>query len=84
MPTLPLSAYCTTFSALCPGHHNARPAHPPVSLRRPPLLATCCPSPYLCFLEEDQPAPTLVIPTQDYPRAHKDPQIFVALTFRSL
>ncbi|MPC13552.1 hypothetical protein E2C01_006290 [Portunus trituberculatus] len=44
--------------------------HPPGSLRRPPLLATCCPSPYLCLLEEDQPATTPVISTQDYPRAH--------------
>ncbi|MPC85694.1 hypothetical protein E2C01_080478 [Portunus trituberculatus] len=49
------------------------PTHPPGGLRRPPLLATCCPSPYLCLLEEDRPATTPVIPTQDYPRAHKNP-----------
>ncbi|MPC53319.1 hypothetical protein E2C01_047208 [Portunus trituberculatus] len=30
-----------------------------------------CPSPYLCLLEEDRPATTPAIPTQDYPRAHK-------------
>ncbi|MPC32428.1 hypothetical protein E2C01_025738 [Portunus trituberculatus] len=48
-------------------------ANPPGGLRRPPLLATCCPSPYLWLLEEDRPATTPVIPTQDYPRAHKDP-----------
>ncbi|MPC45597.1 hypothetical protein E2C01_039301 [Portunus trituberculatus] len=60
--------------ALRPGHHNTRPAHPPGGLRHPPLLATCCPSPYLCLLEEDQPATTPVIPTQDYPRGHKDPK----------
>ncbi|MPC62656.1 hypothetical protein E2C01_056745 [Portunus trituberculatus] len=47
------------------------PTHPPGGLRRPPLLATCCPSPYLCLLGEDQPTTTPVIPTQDYPRAHK-------------
>ncbi|MPC57941.1 hypothetical protein E2C01_051933 [Portunus trituberculatus] len=68
------STYCTTLSALCPGHHNTRPAYPPGGLRRPPLLATCCPLPYLCLLEEDWPATTPVIPTQDYPRAHKDPR----------
>ncbi|MPC95219.1 hypothetical protein E2C01_090420 [Portunus trituberculatus] len=39
-----------------------------------PILATCCPSPYLCLLEEDRPATTPVIPTQDYPRAYKDPK----------
>ncbi|MPC83522.1 hypothetical protein E2C01_078234 [Portunus trituberculatus] len=39
-----------------------------------PLLATCCPLPYLCLLEEDRPATTPVIPTQDYSRAHKDPK----------
>ncbi|MPD04394.1 hypothetical protein E2C01_100079 [Portunus trituberculatus] len=60
------------------------PTHPPGGLRHPPLLATCCPSPYLCLLEDDQPATTPVIPTQDYLRVHKDPQIFVALTFGSL
>ncbi|MPD03304.1 hypothetical protein E2C01_098936 [Portunus trituberculatus] len=49
------------------------PTHPPGGLRRPPLLVTCCPSPYLNLLEEDRPATTLVIPTQDYTRAHKDP-----------
>ncbi|MPC82127.1 hypothetical protein E2C01_076773 [Portunus trituberculatus] len=32
---------------------HTRPAHPPGSLRRPPLLATCCSSPYLYLLEED-------------------------------
>ncbi|MPC76863.1 hypothetical protein E2C01_071297 [Portunus trituberculatus] len=51
------------------------PTHPPHGLRRPPLLATCCPSPYLCLLEEDRSATMPVIPTlQDYPRAHKDPK----------
>ncbi|MPC92063.1 hypothetical protein E2C01_087135 [Portunus trituberculatus] len=59
--------------ALCPGHHNTRPAHLPGCLRLPPLLATCCPSPYLCLLEEDRPATTPVIPTQDYPKTHKNP-----------
>ncbi|MPC25412.1 hypothetical protein E2C01_018523 [Portunus trituberculatus] len=49
------------------------PIHPPGGLRRPPLLATCCSLPYLCLLEEDRPTTTPVIPTQDYPRAHKDP-----------
>ncbi|MPC83681.1 hypothetical protein E2C01_078396 [Portunus trituberculatus] len=44
------------------------PTHPPGGLRCPPLLATCCPSPCLCLLEEDRPATTPVIPTQDYPR----------------
>ncbi|MPC55155.1 hypothetical protein E2C01_049086 [Portunus trituberculatus] len=44
------------------------PTHPPGGLRCPPLLATCCPSPYLCLLEEDQPATTSVLPTQDYPQ----------------
>ncbi|MPC13551.1 hypothetical protein E2C01_006289 [Portunus trituberculatus] len=43
------------------------------TLDLPTLLATCCPSPYLCLLEEDRPATTPVIPSQDYPRAHKDP-----------
>ncbi|MPD06367.1 hypothetical protein E2C01_102175 [Portunus trituberculatus] len=44
------------------------PTHPPGGLsRRPPLLATCCPLPYLCLLEEDRPAITPVIPTEDYP-----------------
>ncbi|MPC99686.1 hypothetical protein E2C01_095114 [Portunus trituberculatus] len=33
----------------------------------------CCPSPYLCRLEEERPATTPVIPTHDYPRVHKDP-----------
>ncbi|MPC81011.1 hypothetical protein E2C01_075611 [Portunus trituberculatus] len=60
--------------ALRPGHHNTLPAHPPGGFRRPPLLATCCPSPYLCLLEEDWPATTPVISTQDYPRAYKDPK----------
>ncbi|MPC74386.1 hypothetical protein E2C01_068744 [Portunus trituberculatus] len=27
------------------GHHNTRLAHSPGGLRRPPLSATCCPSP---------------------------------------
>ncbi|MPC85298.1 hypothetical protein E2C01_080067 [Portunus trituberculatus] len=49
------------------------PTHPPGGLRRPPFLATCCPSPYLCLLKEDRPATMPVIPTQDYPRDHKDP-----------
>ncbi|MPC54753.1 hypothetical protein E2C01_048678 [Portunus trituberculatus] len=44
---------------------HSRPAHPPGNLRRPPHLATCCPSLYLCLLEEDRPATTPVIPTQD-------------------
>ncbi|MPC90542.1 hypothetical protein E2C01_085533 [Portunus trituberculatus] len=35
--------------------------------------STCCPSPYFCLLEEDRPATTPVITTQEYPRAHKDP-----------
>ncbi|MPC82128.1 hypothetical protein E2C01_076774 [Portunus trituberculatus] len=51
------------------------PTHPPGGLRHPPFLAiiTCCPSPYLCLLEEDWPATTPVISIQDYPRVHKDP-----------
>ncbi|MPC31883.1 hypothetical protein E2C01_025183 [Portunus trituberculatus] len=49
------------------------PTHSPCGLRRPPLLATYCPSPYLFLLEEDRPATMPVIPAQDYPRAHKDP-----------
>ncbi|MPC64484.1 hypothetical protein E2C01_058601 [Portunus trituberculatus] len=73
MPTLPLSTYCTTRPALHPGHHITRSAHPPGGLRRPPVPATCCPKPYLFLLEEDRPATTPVIPTQDYPRAHKEP-----------
>ncbi|MPC97824.1 hypothetical protein E2C01_093160 [Portunus trituberculatus] len=73
MPTLPLSTHCTTLPALHPGYHNTRPAHPPGGLRRPLILVTCCPSPYLCLLEIDRPSTTPVIPTQDYPRAHKDP-----------
>ncbi|MPC72442.1 hypothetical protein E2C01_066747 [Portunus trituberculatus] len=72
MPMLPLSTYCITLLALCPGHHNTRPAHRLGGLRRPPLLATCCPLPYLCPLEEDRPATMPMIPTQDYPKAHKD------------
>ncbi|MPC50698.1 hypothetical protein E2C01_044528 [Portunus trituberculatus] len=58
---------------LRPGHHNTRPAHPPDGLRLPPLPPTCCPSLYLCLLEEDRPPITPVMPTQDYPRTHKDP-----------
>ncbi|MPC81151.1 hypothetical protein E2C01_075755 [Portunus trituberculatus] len=50
------------------------PTHPPGGLRRPPFQATWCPLPYLCLLEENRPATTPVIPTQDYPRAHKDPK----------
>ncbi|MPC99103.1 hypothetical protein E2C01_094499 [Portunus trituberculatus] len=73
MPTPPVSTYCITLLALRPGHHNTQPAHPPGGLWRPPLLGTCCPSPYLCLLEEDRPATTPVITTQEYPRAHKDP-----------
>ncbi|MPC09210.1 hypothetical protein E2C01_001813 [Portunus trituberculatus] len=38
----------------------------------------------LSLLEEDRPATTPVIPTQDYPRTHKDSYIFVALTVGSL
>ncbi|MPC47599.1 hypothetical protein E2C01_041350 [Portunus trituberculatus] len=68
------STYCTTLPALRPGHHNTRPAHPPGGLRRPPLLATCYPSHYLCLLEKDRPATMPVMPTQNYPRAHKDPK----------
>ncbi|MPC11030.1 hypothetical protein E2C01_003683 [Portunus trituberculatus] len=49
------------------------PTHPPGGLRRPLLLVTCCPSPYLCLPEEDWPATMPVIPTQEYPKAHKDP-----------
>ncbi|MPD05934.1 hypothetical protein E2C01_101706 [Portunus trituberculatus] len=49
------------------------PTRPPGGLRHPPLLATCCPPPYLCLLEEDRPATTPVIPTQDYSGTHKDP-----------
>ncbi|MPC90127.1 hypothetical protein E2C01_085098 [Portunus trituberculatus] len=64
----------TTLPAHHPGHLNTRTAHPPGGLRRPPLLVTCCPSPYLCQLEDDRPATTPVITTQDYPRAHKDPK----------
>ncbi|MPC91557.1 hypothetical protein E2C01_086602 [Portunus trituberculatus] len=73
MPSPPLSTYCITLLAFHPDHHNTQPAHPPGDLRRTPLLATCCPSPYLYLLEDDRPATMLVIPTQDYPRAHKDP-----------
>ncbi|MPC76415.1 hypothetical protein E2C01_070825 [Portunus trituberculatus] len=51
-----LSQHTALRSRLCPGHHNTQPALPPGSLRRPPLLATCCPSPYLCLFEEDRPA----------------------------
>ncbi|MPC85344.1 hypothetical protein E2C01_080114 [Portunus trituberculatus] len=36
-------------------------------------LATCCPTPYFCLLEEDRPATMPVIPTQEYPRTHKNP-----------
>ncbi|MPC74731.1 hypothetical protein E2C01_069105 [Portunus trituberculatus] len=67
MPMPPLSTYCITLPALRLGHHNTRPAHPLGGLRGPPFLATCCPSPYLSLLEEDRPATTPVIPTQDYP-----------------
>ncbi|MPC97067.1 hypothetical protein E2C01_092356 [Portunus trituberculatus] len=73
MPTPPLTTYCITLLALRPGHHNTRLAHPLGGLRRPPFLATCCPSPYLCLLEEERPATTPVILTQEYPRTHKDP-----------
>ncbi|MPD00833.1 hypothetical protein E2C01_096334 [Portunus trituberculatus] len=66
--TLPLSPHRSMLTALCPGHHNIRPAHPPGGLRRPPLLATCCPSPYLCLLEEDQPSTTPVIPHTGLPQ----------------
>ncbi|MPC61526.1 hypothetical protein E2C01_055599 [Portunus trituberculatus] len=72
MPTPPVSSYCITLPALRPGHHNTRPAHLLGGLRRRPFLATRCSSPYLCLLEEYRPATTPVIPTQDYPRAHKD------------
>ncbi|MPC90848.1 hypothetical protein E2C01_085851 [Portunus trituberculatus] len=65
--------YAPGVPALYPGHHNVRLAHPPGDLRCSPLPATCCPSPYLCFLEKDRPTTTPVIPTHDYPRAHKDP-----------
>ncbi|MPC18593.1 hypothetical protein E2C01_011481 [Portunus trituberculatus] len=68
------STYCTTLPALRPGHLNTRPAHPPGGLRHPPLLAACCPSPYLCLLEQGRLATRPVITTQDYPRAHKDPK----------
>ncbi|MPC87468.1 hypothetical protein E2C01_082330 [Portunus trituberculatus] len=61
MPTPPLSTYCITLRALRPGHHNSRPPHPLGSLRRSHLLETCCPSPDVCFLEEDRPATTPVI-----------------------
>ncbi|MPC74953.1 hypothetical protein E2C01_069336 [Portunus trituberculatus] len=49
------------------------PTHLPGSLTRPSLLVTCCPSLYLCLFEEDRPAITPGIHTQDCPRAHKDP-----------
>ncbi|MPC95220.1 hypothetical protein E2C01_090421 [Portunus trituberculatus] len=42
--------------------------HPPGILRRPPLLTTCCPSPYLCLLEEDQLATMSVIPHTELPQ----------------
>ncbi|MPC93991.1 hypothetical protein E2C01_089141 [Portunus trituberculatus] len=67
------TALCSRLSALAIITLNM-PTHLLGSLRRPPLLATCCPSPYLCLLEEDRPATTPVILTQDYrARAHKDP-----------
>ncbi|MPC64964.1 hypothetical protein E2C01_059086 [Portunus trituberculatus] len=66
------TALCSWLSALAIITLDM-PYHPPSGLRRPPLLATYCPLPYLCLLEEDRPATTPVIPTQDYPRAHKDP-----------
>ncbi|MPD04624.1 hypothetical protein E2C01_100321 [Portunus trituberculatus] len=50
------------------------PTHYHGGLRYPSLLVTCCPSPFLCLLEEDRPATTPLIPTQDYPKAHKDPK----------
>ncbi|MPC86085.1 hypothetical protein E2C01_080899 [Portunus trituberculatus] len=84
MPTLPLSTYCTMLLALRPGHHNTRPAHPPGGLRRPPLQAACCPKPYFCLLEEDQPTTTPVITPQDYPRAHKDPTVKATKIYGSL
>ncbi|MPC84916.1 hypothetical protein E2C01_079669 [Portunus trituberculatus] len=59
--------------ALCPEHHNTQLAHLPGGLRRPFLPATYCPSPYLCLLEEDWPAITPVIPTQDYAMTHMEP-----------
>ncbi|MPC51600.1 hypothetical protein E2C01_045449 [Portunus trituberculatus] len=68
------STYCTMLPALCPGHHNTRPAHLPGGLRRPPLLAACCPSAYLCLHEQGRLATTPVVTKQDYPRAHKDPK----------
>ncbi|MPC74366.1 hypothetical protein E2C01_068722 [Portunus trituberculatus] len=84
MPMLPLTPYCTTFPALRPGHHNTQSAHPPGGLRRPPLPATCCQKPYFYLLEEDQPATTPVISTQDYPRAHKDPTVKATKIYGSL
>ncbi|MPC39852.1 hypothetical protein E2C01_033402 [Portunus trituberculatus] len=55
--------------ALRPSHYKIRPTNPPGGLRRPcpSLTVTCCPSPYLCLLEEDRPATMPVITTQDYP-----------------
>ncbi|MPC65292.1 hypothetical protein E2C01_059425 [Portunus trituberculatus] len=73
--TLLLSPHCSTLTALRPGHHNTRPDHHSGGLRHPSLLATYCPSPYLCLLEEDWSATTPMIPTQDYPGAHKDPKV---------
>ncbi|MPC84743.1 hypothetical protein E2C01_079492 [Portunus trituberculatus] len=68
------STYCTTLTASRPGHHKTRSVHPLGGLRSPPLVAACCPSPYLCLFEQSRPATTPVIPTQDYPSAHKDPK----------
>ncbi|MPC73528.1 hypothetical protein E2C01_067860 [Portunus trituberculatus] len=45
--------------ALRPGHQNTQPVLPPGSLRRPPLLATYCPSSYLCFLRKTGQLPRL-------------------------
>ncbi|MPC83898.1 hypothetical protein E2C01_078619 [Portunus trituberculatus] len=72
------------LTALLPGHHNTQPAHPPGSFRCPPLPATCCPLPYLCLIEEDRPATMPVIPTEDYPRAHKDPKVKAMKIYESL
>ncbi|MPC60378.1 hypothetical protein E2C01_054422 [Portunus trituberculatus] len=59
---MPWNIFC--FNAHASSQYT-RSAHLLGGLRRPPLLATCCPSPYSCLLEEDRPATTPVIPTQD-------------------
>ncbi|MPC92695.1 hypothetical protein E2C01_087799 [Portunus trituberculatus] len=66
LPMLPLPPHCTTLTEF------RLSALAITILRHPPLPAICYPLPILCLLEKDHPATTPVIPTQDYPMAHKD------------